>query len=196
MPRPKNAASAVTRDSAEAETHSPDDCEDSLRGGGDADAGTHSPDSHSPAVAATHAPRLMLPDMLRCGRDEGPGTWVSWEWDSCQHAWVTNQRLVKRRKIESRDWLSSIGEKSLIAIFFHFRNPFDAKAFPMVGTCRKVLLIWRKKRRDFALAEAQGLKRFLREAERSAVAGGDLNGGVVEVRELYLPLCDVIDLIR
>ena len=188
--RPKSA-SAVTCDSAVAETHSPDDCEDSLRGGGDADAGTHSPDSHSPAVAATHAPRLML----RCGRDEKPDSWL-WEWDSRQNAWVTNQRLVKRRKIESRDWLSSIGEKSLIAIFFHFRNPFDAKAFPMVGTCRKVLLIWRKKRRDFALAEAQGLMRFLREAERSAVAGGDLNGGVVEVRELYLPLCDVIDLIR
>ena len=38
MPRPKNAASAVTRDSAEAETHSPDDCEDSLRASVDADA--------------------------------------------------------------------------------------------------------------------------------------------------------------
>ena len=66
----------------------------------------------------------------------------------------------------------------------------------MVGTCRKVLLTWRKKRRDLALAEAQGLKRFLRDTEGSAVAGGDLNGGVVEVRALQPRLCDVIDLLR
>ena len=175
MPQPKSA-SAVTRDSAEAETHSPDDCQDFLRGGGDTDAGTHSPDSDSSYTNET--------------------------------AWQEDGRTVKKRKIgeieknKSRfamDRLSSMDDVMLNAIFRHFAHPY-VPTMPMVGTCRKVFLTWRKRRRDLALEMVRESVGWLRALEETTVALGDRRIGLGVLaffcRSHHRALCDVINFIR
>jgi len=99
-------------------------------------------------------------------------------------------RVPKRRKIEIRDWLSSIGEASLNAIFFHFPNAFG-EIMPMVGTCRKVFLTWRKKRHALALDQVRRLRRWLRFLDLTAVAASS-----DERLEVTAALRDIEDLIR
>ena len=157
--RPKKAASAVTRDSAVAAIHAPDDCEDSLRGGGNEE---------------TDSPQSDRSD--------------TWETDSVEDWGTVFNRVPKRRKIEIRDWLSSIGEASLNAIFFHFPNPFD-EIMPMVGTCRKVFLTWMKTRYYLALDKVMRLRRWLRELDVTDVAASsderlDVTAALEEIADL------------
>ena len=83
---------------------------------------------------------------------------------------------------------------TLIAIFEHFANPHVS--MPLIGTCRRTIITWTKKRRELALDEVRRLKSWLRELDVTAVASDDLHGGQVEVRALSLPLCEIEDLIR
>ena len=157
MPQPKSA-SAVTRDSAEAETHSPDDCQDFLRGGGDTDAGRHSLDSDSSYTNETAS--------------QEDGRTVKKRKIGEMFLMVCSRRreareLGKIEKNESRfamDRLSSMDDVMLNAIFRHFAHPY-VPTMPMVGTCRKVFLTWRKRRRDLALEMVRELVGRLRAFE-------------------------------
>ena len=53
-------------------------------------------------------------------------------------------------------WLSTSDDVTLIAIFEHFANCYIA--MPMVGTCKRILITWTRKRRQFALEELTKLR--------------------------------------
>ena len=188
MPQPKSA-SAVTRDSAEAETHSPDDCQDFLRGGGDTDAGRHSLDSDSSYTNETAS--------------QEDGRTVKKRKIGEMFLMVCSRRreareLGKIEKNESRfamDRLSSMDDVMLNAIFRHFAHPY-VPTMPMVGTCRKVFLTWRNRRRLLALDTLKSLTEHLTFLDRTAVALGDRQGGVVEVREIFPDLAELRDLVK
>ena len=176
MLQPKSA-SAVTRDSAEAETHSPDDCADSLRGGGGADAGTHSSDSDS-----TYTNEIASQEDGRT---------------------VKKRKIGEIEKNISRFAMGSFSNMDgvmLNAIFRHFAHPY-VPTMPMVGTCRTVFLTWSKKRRDLALEMVRELVGWLRALEEVADDMCDRPIGLRVLaffcRSVHLPLCDdVLNLIR
>ena len=91
--------------------------------------------------------------------------------------------------------LSSMPEESLDVIFRHFRNPY-VPTMPMVRTCRKVFLTWRNRRRLLALDTLKSLTEHLTFLDRTAVALGDRQGGVVEVREIFPDLAELRDLVK
>ena len=175
MLQPKSA-SAVTRDSAEAETHSPDDCADSLRGGGGADAGTHSSDSDS-----TYTNEIASQEDGRT---------------------VKKRKIGEIEKNISRFAMGSFSNMDgvmLNAIFRHFAHPY-VPTMPMVGTCRKVFFTWSKKRRDLALEMVRDLALRLDAVEEAAILLGNRSircGSLAFYCRRFQPtLCDVIDLIR
>ena len=108
------------------------------------------------------------------------------------------RELGKIEKNESRfamDRLSSMDDVMLNAIFRHFAHPY-VPTMPMVGTCRKVFLTWRNRRRLLALDTLKSLTEHLTFLDRTAVALGDRQGGVVEVRELFPELAELRDLVK
>ena len=92
-------------------------------------------------------------------------------------------------------WLSTSDDVTLIAIFEHFANCYVA--MPMVGTCRRIFITWTRKRRQLALEELTNLKCWLDEREFGNVRlFNRQNSGNVAIRDIYLPLCEIEELIR
>ena len=91
--------------------------------------------------------------------------------------------------------LVTIDDVTLISIFRHFANCFVA--MPMVGTCRRIFITWTRKRRQLALEELTNLRCWLEERElENVMLFNQQNGGNVAIRSIYLPLCELEDLIK
>ena len=91
--------------------------------------------------------------------------------------------------------LFTIDDVTLISIFHHFANCYVA--MPMVGTCRRIFITWTRKRRQLALEELTNLRCWLEERElENVMLFNQQNGGHVAIRSIYLPLCELTDLIR
>ena len=92
-------------------------------------------------------------------------------------------------------YLFTIDDVTLISIFGHFANCYVA--MPMVGTCRRIFNTWTKTRRQLALEELRNLTCWLEERElENVMRFNQQNGGNVEIRSIYLPLCEIEALIR
>ena len=95
----------------------------------------------------------------------------------------------------SKARLSTSDDVTLIAIFQHFANCYVA--MPMVGTCRRILNTWTRTRRQLAWEELRNLTCWLEERElENVMRFNQQNGGNVEIRSIYLPLCEIEALIR
>ena len=92
------------------------------------------------------------------------------------------------------EWFSRMDDVTLIAIFEHFVNPYVS--MPMVGTCRRVFITWRQKRRQLALDAVTRLKRLLHELEYGVSVEMGIYKPHPHVRDLRLPLREIEDLIR
>ena len=182
--------------------------QDHLRGGGDADA-SQTGDDFSDDTYCTDSSDIDSSEELEIAQSSVDSS------DTDLEMPVKKRKIEEIAKNESRFamdrldvifrhflassmnnvTLSSMPEESLDVIFRHFRNAY-VPTMPMVRTCRKVFLTWRNRRRLLALDTLKSLTEHLTFLDRTAVALGDRQGGVVEVRELFPELAELRDLVK
>ena len=88
-------------------------------------------------------------------------------------------------------WLSTSDDVTLIAIFEHFAYWYVA--MPIVGTCKRILNTWTRKRRQLALEKLTNLLSWLQEQE---LIHCFLLRWRPPIRNISLPLRDIEVLIR
>ena len=92
-------------------------------------------------------------------------------------------------------WLSTVDDVTLTSIFQHFENCYVS--MPIVGTCRRILITWTRKRRQMALEDLTNLRCLLDERElRNVRLFNQQDGGTVPIRDISLALCEIEELIR
>ena len=151
--------------------------QDHLRGGGDADA-SQTGDDFSDDTYCTDSSDIDSSEELEIAQSSVDSS------DTDLEMPVKKRKIEEIAKNESRFamdrldvifrhflassmnnvTLSSMPEESLDVIFRHFRNAY-VPTMPMVRTCRKVFLTWRKRRRDLALEMVRELVGRLRAFE-------------------------------
>ena len=99
------------------------------------------------------------------------------------------------------DIFKNLGEPVVVAIFTHFESPYSKDQerkieMPLVGSCKRVLTIWMKRRHQLAVQELSSLQKWLYSKELKALKAGDGRGWLIDVREISAPLCDIIDVVR
>ena len=99
------------------------------------------------------------------------------------------------------DTFNNLDDLAVVAIFAHFKNPYSKDQrgkieMPLVGSCKRVLTIWMKRRHQLAVQELSSLQKWLYSKELKARKAGDGRSWLVDLRELSAPLCDIIDVVR